>query len=126
MSFRFDVDDGGDEFTQDEQGNVTRTIKQVKDLFEVSTVTIPAYDDSNVQVDKRSYEKFINANSKEKDNKTMRKEIIDALTFVMNSVTVQQTLPNRSDNTIKNEVLSSLRQAQEQLMNYTEKIITIS
>ena len=76
MSFRFDVDDGGDEFTQDEQGNVTRTIKQVKDLFEVSTVTIPAYDDSNVQVDKRSYEKFINANSKEKDNKTMRKEII--------------------------------------------------
>lgn len=48
----------------------------------------------------------------------MRKEIIDALTFVMNSVTVQQTLPNRSDNTIKNEVLSSLRQAQEQLMNY--------
>ncbi|MEW2893229.1 HK97 family phage prohead protease, partial [Lactiplantibacillus plantarum] len=52
MSFRFDVDDGGDEFTQDDQGNVTRTIKRVKDLFEVSTVTIPAYDDSNVQVDK--------------------------------------------------------------------------
>lgn len=76
MSFRFDVDDGGDEFTQDEQGNVTRTIKQVKDLFEVSTVTIPAYDDSNVQVDKRSYEKFINDNSKEKDNKTMKKTII--------------------------------------------------
>ena len=76
MSFRFDVDDGGDEFTQDEQGNVTRTIKQVKDLFEVSTVTIPAYDDSNVQVDKRSYEKFINDNSKEKDNKTMEKTII--------------------------------------------------
>lgn len=76
MSFRFDVDDGGDEFTQDEQGKVTRTIKQVKDLFEVSTVTIPAYDDSNVQVDKRSYEKFINDNSKEKDNKIMEKTII--------------------------------------------------
>lgn len=76
MSFRFDVDDGGDEFTQDEQGKVTRTIKQVKDLFEVSTVTIPAYDDSNVQVDKRSYEKFISDNSKEKDNKTMEKTII--------------------------------------------------
>ncbi|WP_262352567.1 HK97 family phage prohead protease [Lactiplantibacillus plantarum] len=59
MSFRFDVDDGGDEFTKDDQGNVTRTIKQVKDLFEVSTVTIPAYDDSNVQVDKRSYEEFL-------------------------------------------------------------------
>lgn len=70
MSFRFDVDDGGDEFTQDEQGNVTRTIKQVKDLFEVSTVTIPAYDDSNVQVDKRSYEEFLNTQKGENENMT--------------------------------------------------------
>lgn len=74
MSFRFDVDDGGDEFTQDEQGNVTRTIKQVKDLFEVSTVTIPAYDDSNVQVDKRSYEEFLNTQKGDKQN--MEKTII--------------------------------------------------
>ncbi|WP_101495326.1 HK97 family phage prohead protease, partial [Lactiplantibacillus plantarum] len=59
MSFRFDIDDGGDEFTQDESGKVTRTIKEIKDLFEVSTVTIPAYDSSNVQVDKRSYEEFL-------------------------------------------------------------------
>lgn len=70
MSFRFDVDDNGDQFTQDEQGNVTRTIKQVKDLFEVSTVTIPAYDDSNVQVDKRSYEEFLNTKKGEKQNMT--------------------------------------------------------
>lgn len=67
MSFRFDVDDGGDTFTQDDQGNVTRTIKQVKDLFEVSTVTIPAYNDSNVQVDKRSYEEFLDNQKGEKD-----------------------------------------------------------
>lgn len=59
MSFRFDVDDGGDEFTQDDQGKVTRTIKQVKDLFEVSTVTLAAYDQANVQVNKRSYEEFL-------------------------------------------------------------------
>ncbi|MCW0154609.1 phage major capsid protein [Lactiplantibacillus plantarum] len=70
MSFRFDVDDGGDEFTQDDQGKVTRTIKQVKDLFEVSTVTIPAYDDSNVQVDKRSYEEFLDNQKGEKTNMT--------------------------------------------------------
>ncbi|MZU59150.1 phage major capsid protein [Lactiplantibacillus plantarum] len=70
MSFRFDVDDGGDEFTQDEQGKITRTIKQVKDLFEVSTVTIPAYDDSNVQVDKRSYEEFLNNQKGEKQDMT--------------------------------------------------------
>lgn len=76
MSFRFDVDDGGDEFTQDDQGNVTRTIKQVKDLFEVSTVTIPAYDDSNVQVDKRSYEEFLD-NQKGEDTKMTKQTIID-------------------------------------------------
>lgn len=76
MSFRFDVDDGGDEFTQDDQGNVTRTIKRVKDLFEVSTVTIPAYDDSNVQVDKRSYEEFLDNQKGEKQDMT-KQTIID-------------------------------------------------
>lgn len=76
MSFRFDIDDGGDEFTQDDQGNVTRTIKQVKDLFEVSTVTIPAYDDSNVQVDKRSYEEFLDNQKGEKQTMT-KQTIID-------------------------------------------------
>ena len=76
MSFRFDVDDGGDQFTQDDQGNVTRTIKQVKDLFEVSTVTIPAYDDSNVQVDKRSYEEFLDNQKGEKQDMT-KQTIID-------------------------------------------------
>lgn len=76
MSFRFDIDDGGDEFTQDEDGKITRTIKQVKDLFEVSTVTIPAYDDSNVQVDKRSYEEFLDNQKGEKTNMT-KQTIID-------------------------------------------------
>ncbi|MDO7797014.1 phage major capsid protein [Lactiplantibacillus plantarum] len=76
MSFRFDVDDGGDEFTQDEDGKITRTIKQVKDLFEVSTVTIPAYDDSNVQVDKRSYEEFLDNQKGEKQDMT-KQTIID-------------------------------------------------
>lgn len=76
MSFRFDVDDGGDEFSRDEDGKITRTIKQVKDLFEVSTVTIPAYDDSNVQVDKRSYEEFLNNNQKGEKNMT-KQTIID-------------------------------------------------
>ncbi|MCT0495858.1 phage major capsid protein [Lactiplantibacillus plantarum] len=70
MSFRFDIDDGGDEFTQDESGKVTRTIKEIKDLFEVSTVTIPAYDSSNVQVDKRSYEEFLDNQKGEKQNMT--------------------------------------------------------
>lgn len=76
MSFRFDVDDNGDEFSRDESGKVTRTIKQVKDLFEVSTVTVPAYDDSNVQVDKRSYEEFLDNQKGEKQDMT-KQTIID-------------------------------------------------
>lgn len=69
MSFRFDIDDGSDEFTQDENGQITRKINQIKDLFEVSTVTIPAYDSSSVQVDTRSYEDFI----KQQNNKGAKK-----------------------------------------------------
>ncbi|MQS75003.1 HK97 family phage prohead protease [Lactobacillus halodurans] len=50
MSFTFAVADDGDTFTKDDDGNVIRTIKQVKSLFDVSVVAIPAYDDANVQV----------------------------------------------------------------------------
>lgn len=71
MSFRFDVDDGSDEFTQDGD-KITRTIKKIKDLYEVSTVTIPAYDDS--KVDSRSYEQFLN---KERGKQNMKKKVID-------------------------------------------------
>ena len=76
MSFRFDIDDGSDTWSQDGD-QVTRTINQIKDLFEVSTVTVPAYDDTNVNVDDtttRSYNQFIE--SEEKRNMTM-KTIID-------------------------------------------------
>lgn len=66
MSFRFDVADGGDQFTEDGQGNITRTIIQIQNLYEISTVTVPAYDSSSV--DTRSYEKFID-NKKEEQNK---------------------------------------------------------
>ncbi|MCT3035879.1 HK97 family phage prohead protease, partial [Pediococcus parvulus] len=62
-SFSFAVADDGDTFTKDDSGNVTRTINQVKSLFDVSVVAVPAYDDTNVAVDSRSYEKFIGKNT---------------------------------------------------------------
>ncbi|WP_436684857.1 HK97 family phage prohead protease, partial [Lactiplantibacillus plantarum] len=74
-SFGFDSDDDTDEWTKDDGGNITRTINQVKSLFDVSVVAVPAYDDTNVQVDTRSYEKFINQ-EKEPDNMAKQK-IID-------------------------------------------------
>lgn len=76
MSFRFDLDDGGDAFSKDENGQVTRTIKQLKDLFEISPVTVPAYD--GTQVDTRSYNDFMERENKEKEQEPMpTKTIID-------------------------------------------------
>ncbi|MCG0774982.1 phage major capsid protein [Lactiplantibacillus plantarum] len=72
-SFGFDSDDNTDEWTKDDGGNITRTINQVKSLFDVSVVAVPAYDDTNVQVDTRSYEKFIN---QEKEPDDMAKQTI--------------------------------------------------
>lgn len=67
MSFRFDIDDGSDSWSKDDNGQVVRTVNQIKDLLEVSTVTVPAYDDTNVNVDEtstRSYNQFIESEEK--------------------------------------------------------------
>lgn len=82
-SFSFDVDDGSDKWEKDDQGNITRTINQIKDLFDVSVVAVPAYDSTNVNADNssnqnvnvntRSYENFI----KGENNKMTEKTIID-------------------------------------------------
>lgn len=83
-SFSFDVDDGSDKWDKDDQGNITRTINQIKDLFDVSVVAVPAYDSTNVNTDSnsdnqnvnvntRSYEQFI----KGENNKMTEKTIID-------------------------------------------------
>lgn len=78
MSFSFAMTKDGDTFTRDDGGNVIRTIKQVKSLFDVSTVAIPAYDNTNVQVNKRSYEEFIKSN--QNVNKPTQKEVKEVMT----------------------------------------------
>lgn len=80
-SFSFDVDDGSDKWEKDDQGNITRTINQIKDLFDVSIVAVPAYDSTNVDADNsdnqnvnvntRSYEKFIKGENKKMTEKTI-------------------------------------------------------
>ncbi len=80
-SFSFDVDDGSDKWEKDDQGNITRTINQIKDLFECSIVAVPAYDstnvdaynsnDKNVNVDTRSYEQFIKGEKEKMTEKTI-------------------------------------------------------
>lgn len=75
MSFRFDTDDGSDSWTRDDNGQITRTVNQIKDLLEVSTVTIPSYNAANVDVDKtsiRSYNQFI-----ESEENKMQKTLLN-------------------------------------------------
>ena len=59
-SFAFRMAAGGDEYSEDDDGNVTRTIKKISKLFDVSPVTYPAYPDTTVAV--RSLEMFRNSN----------------------------------------------------------------
>lgn len=87
MSFTFVAAPDGDTFTKDDSGQVTRTINQVKSLFDVSLVAIPAYDDTSVEasdttVAQRSYTNWLKKNTenpekgKEATNMT-EKTIID-------------------------------------------------
>ncbi|MCM6821190.1 HK97 family phage prohead protease [Pediococcus pentosaceus] len=73
-SFRFA--NASDQWSKDDDGNVTRTITNIGDIFEISSVTVPAYDDSSVEVAKRSFDQFLNLNKKKKDTKDMVEKIL--------------------------------------------------
>lgn len=76
MSFGFEL--GIDSFDEDEEGTVTRSIKNIKNVPEVSVVTMPAYDSANVQVNKRSYNRFMKKQQeKQKGANNMEKTLID-------------------------------------------------
>lgn len=79
-SFTFDLDNGDDTWTQDtNSGQITRMVNHIKDLYELTTTAIPSYGQSSVQqviqVESRSYEKFMEA-SQEKEPDNMAKQTI--------------------------------------------------
>lgn len=47
-SFAFTVADGGEVWTEDERGNVVRTVTQASGLYDISAVTTPAYGSSSI------------------------------------------------------------------------------
>ena len=77
-SFSFAVADDGDQFTEDDDGNVTRTINKVKSLFDVSICAVGAYElgDDAVKVDTRSYTKYLESKKIEKRSKDMAEKTI--------------------------------------------------
>ena len=84
-SFGFVVAPDGDTFTQNDDGSVTRTINQVKSLFDVSICAVGAYDlgDDSVQVNTRSYDKWLETQNKEnKENKKEEKRSMTEKTII--------------------------------------------
>ncbi|WP_169490213.1 phage major capsid protein, partial [Limosilactobacillus reuteri] len=80
-SFGFVVASDGDTFTQNDDGSVTRTINQVKSLFDVSICAIGAYSlgDDAVQVNTRSYDKWLsnqNKKNKKEEKRSMTEKTI--------------------------------------------------
>lgn len=68
MSFGFFLAPNGDEFSVDEKnGGYIRTLKAIEKIFDVSIVTIPAYEDTNVEIAQRSLEKLQKEIEKEKE-----------------------------------------------------------
>ncbi|KAF0551188.1 phage major capsid protein [Pediococcus acidilactici] len=72
-SFGFATDQ--DEFTKEGE-QVVRHIKKINSLFDVSIVAIPAYDDTDVQIAKRSFDQFLNQNKEKKDTKNMTEKVL--------------------------------------------------
>lgn len=60
-SFAFTV--GEDEYKKDNGGNVIRTIKSIKQLYDCSVVVNPAYEETSVTVDERGLQKFLDNNT---------------------------------------------------------------
>lgn len=68
MSYRFMVMPNGDEWDEDEDGNLIRTIVDMK-IDEVSVVTFPAYPDTDITVAKRSFEVYAAAHPAKRTRK---------------------------------------------------------
>lgn len=76
-SFGFILDENGDEFEKREDGLFKRTLRKIKSLFDVSIVTYPAYNDTQVAPALRSIEQIKEqelADIKAKQQEEVRKQ----------------------------------------------------
>lgn len=71
-SFGFTLADNGDEFTYDEEQRIyKRTLKDIKEIVDISVVTYPAYKDSEVAPALRSIDK-IEQNKLDREKQKLR------------------------------------------------------
>ncbi|MCG2355693.1 HK97 family phage prohead protease [Staphylococcus epidermidis] len=81
-SFGFVLDENGDSFEKREDGLFKRTLNKIKSLWDVSIVSVPAYNDTDVAPALRSIENIkekekqdIEQRAEENDNKEQRNKI---------------------------------------------------
>ncbi|MGG4040663.1 HK97 family phage prohead protease [Bacillus smithii] len=69
MSFGFFLAPNGDTFSKDpeNEGMFIRTLKEIEKIYEVSIVTIPAYEETNVEIAQRSIKRLQEEFEKEKE-----------------------------------------------------------
>lgn len=71
-SFSFDVAENGDSWTDNDDGTATRTVLNISNLYDVSVVSVPAYDDTTVTTSaQRSYINYLKGGKQEMVNKTI-------------------------------------------------------
>ncbi|MEZ0117821.1 UNVERIFIED_ORG: HK97 family phage prohead protease [Heyndrickxia coagulans] len=67
MSFGFFVAENGEKWSKDSNGGYVRTLTAIKKIYEISIVSVPAYEDTNVEVAKRSLENVQKGFEREKE-----------------------------------------------------------
>lgn len=92
MSFGMMLGEEADEFTKDDDGKVIRTIKNIQSLFDVSIVTIPAYEATDLQVNTRSFDLYKKTQT-QKEETNMTKKLL----------TTQETATRSFENFIRSQ-----------------------
>lgn len=106
-SFAFSVED--DEYSKTDNGEVLRTIKKIKQLYDCSVVVNPAYENTSVQVDERGLQKFLEDNKPNIDiSKTMddKKELIEQLKNLLSQLSEdnKEEVVEAKEDEVKEEV----------------------
>lgn len=106
-SFAFAVED--DEYSKTDNGEVLRTIKKIKQLYDCSVVVNPAYEDTSVQVDERGLQKFLEEDNKPNidiSNMDDKKELIEQLKMLLSQLSEdkKEEVVEDKENEVKEEV----------------------
>lgn len=121
-SFSFTIAEGGDNWEIQQDGTYLRTITDIKQLFDVSIVWHPAYEETNVEVDTRGLKLLIENNELIQNNKMAKRsktkrsaeEVLELLTEVLLDNQEEVVEENNEEVTDEEEVVEEKNECQEE------------